>query len=98
MMSKNNEAKSRFKCDHCPRSFPNKFQKKQHMKSFHIKERSLCILCKWGCCPLLEAHKRSRINVEGLFQCEKCKIRFYLRENLSNHVQAVSCSEYKNRL
>lgn len=83
---------TKFKCDHCEKTFGISRDRNRHIKSVHHEERHFCIECNkyYKTRKVYEEHLRSHLEgyVKPVFECEICHRSFSSKYNLATHIKA----------
>ena len=83
---------TKFKCDHCEKTFGISRDRNRHIKSVHHEERHFCMECNkyYKTRKVYEEHLRSHLEgyVKPTFECEICHRSFSSKYNLATHIKA----------
>ena len=83
---------TKFKCDHCEKTFGISRDRNRHIKSVHHQERHFCIECNkyYKTRKVYEDHIKTHLDgyVKPQFDCEICHRSFSSKYNLATHIKA----------
>ncbi|XP_019556836.2 PR domain zinc finger protein 5-like [Aedes albopictus] len=74
-------------CEHCPRSFKNRWRMEEHIRRIHKAKPAECDICglKLASASLVKSHKRS-VHTEASIQCPHCEKKFVSKYYFQSHL------------